>query len=84
MRISISIDDNLLKLVDDYADQNFISRSGLITLVLNQFLQNQQAVNYLKDLSASFRKISETNKVDDETLSLLKDLEKFAEMVSMK
>ena len=32
MKVQISIDDELVKRVDNYADKNYLTRSGLISL----------------------------------------------------
>ena len=43
-KVQISIDDGLLARIDDYADSNYMSRSGLITFATNQFLSTAQMV----------------------------------------
>ena len=36
MKVNISLDDELMKRLDDYADRNYMSRSGLISLACTQ------------------------------------------------
>ncbi len=38
MKVTISLDDNLLKRIDDYAKKNGVKRSGLISIACSQYL----------------------------------------------
>lgn len=82
MKLQISLNDELLERVDKYADDNYLSRSGLISQALVQFLNQHQYVSAVTDLSVSVRKIADTGKVDAETLEQIKDFERLVAVLN--
>lgn len=76
MKLQISLNDDLLERVDRYADDNYLSRSGLISQALVQFLNQYEYIFAVKDLAVSVRKIADNGKVDAETLEQIKDFER--------
>lgn len=83
-KVQISIDDGLLARIDDYADSNYMSRSGLITFATNQFLSTAQMVKAVTDMSVTMRKIADNNCVDDDTMHKLEDFERLAKLFAGK
>lgn len=82
MKLGISLDEDLLKRADAYADKNYMSRSGLISLALSAYLSSAELVGYMRDLSLCVRKIADTGTVDHETLEQIEDLERVAKLLS--
>ena len=80
-KIQISIDDDLLNRLDRYADENYMSRSGLITLASTQFLNSAAVTIALMDMSLAMRKIADTGTVDHETMQQLEDFERLSRML---
>lgn len=74
-KVMISIDDNLLSRVDTLADEQYTSRSGLITASVLKYLQEVEVVTALKDMSFCLKKISENGSVDDDLKEQLKDIQ---------
>lgn len=81
MKVGITLDDNLVARIDNYADENYMSRSGFITLACTQFLNTAEVAGALKTLSVAMRKIADTGKVDHETMEELEDFERIAKML---
>lgn len=56
MKLSISMADDLLKRVDDFADANGMTRSGLISVALRTYMNSMEAApsvsQLLKELAA--------------------------------
>jgi metal-responsive CopG/Arc/MetJ family transcriptional regulator len=77
-KVQISIDDSLLARVDGYASDNYLSRSGLISLACVQFLNSAEAVVAVKDMSVSLRKIADSGDVDEETMKQLEGFERLS------
>ena len=73
-KINISIDDELLEKIDTLADENYTSRSGFISMGMNDFIKQKEVLYAIKSMSASMAKIAKTGTIDDETL---KELETF-------
>lgn len=80
MKVQISVDDELMARVDNYADENYMSRSGLITLALCQYLNQAEATKAVKEMAVCMRKIADNGKVDHETMEKLEDFERFIDM----
>lgn len=78
MKVGITLDDELLKRIDDYADDNYMSRSGLLSLAATQFLNAAEVSKAIKTLSLAMQKIAETGQVDHETMEQLEDFERLA------
>lgn len=82
MKVQISLDDELMKRVDEYADQNYMSRSGLISLATTQYLNAADVTKAIKDMSLCMRKIADTGKVDHETMEQLEDFERLCKILA--
>lgn len=81
-KIQITLDDELLKRVDTYADDNYMSRSGLLSLAATQFLNAADVSRAIKDLSLAIQKIAETGQLDHETTEQLEDFERLAKYLT--
>lgn len=80
MKIQISINDDLLERADNYADANYMSRSGLITQSLNQYLNQAEVIIAVKNMALAMRKIADTGQFDEETMKQFEDYERIARM----
>lgn len=79
-KITISLDDELVKRADNYADKNYMSRSGLISLSLTQYLHSYDLVNAVKEMAFAMRKIADNGVVDEDTQKQLEDFERLSQM----
>ena len=82
VKVQISVDEKLLERIDTYADNNYMSRSGLITFACNQFLNSAEVIMLVKDMSLAMRKIADTGSIDHETIEQLEDFERLVKMVT--
>lgn len=81
MKVNITLDDELMKEVDDFAEKNFMSRSGLLSLAVTQYINANKAVFAMQDLALAMRKIADTNEMDDDTKEKLDDFERTAKFL---
>lgn len=81
MKVQLSIDDDLMRQVDDFADENYMNRSWLFTLAVSQYINQNAAFKAIQDMSFSLRKIADNGKVDAETMRELEDFGRFAKML---
>lgn len=81
MKVNITLDDELMSRIDDYADRNYMSRSGLISLATTQYLNTNEMVLAISDMAVSMRKIADTGKLDNETMEQLEDFERLAKIL---
>jgi len=77
-KINISIDDDLLTRLDSYVDNNYLTRSGLIAIALNNYLTQKEAISAVKKLAIAFEQIAATGKIDEATMKQLSDFSKCA------
>lgn len=80
MKVQLTLDDELVKRVDSYADNNYMSRSGLVSFALSQFLNGAEATKAIKDMALCMRKIADTGTVDHEIIEQLEDFERFTKV----
>ena len=80
-KVQISIDDELLERVDNYAENNYMSRSGLITLACSHYLNQFEIIMAIKDLSLAMQKIAKDKVIDDDTIEQLEDFERISRML---
>lgn len=80
-KVMVSIDDELLERIDNYADNNYMSRSGLLTLAACQYLNANEVMLLVKDMSLAMRKIADTGNVDHETMERLEEFQRMSEML---
>lgn len=81
-KINISINDELLARVDNYADDNYTSRSGLITTAITEYLNARETVMLVKNLSLAIGKIAETGDIDEDTLKMMEDFERASKIIT--
>lgn len=80
-KINISINEELLDRADKYGEQNYLSRSGLISLALSQYLAAQEANAMLKGMSVAMQKIADKGEIDDATMEQLEDFQRICNAV---
>jgi metal-responsive CopG/Arc/MetJ family transcriptional regulator len=78
MKINISLDDRLAKRLDDYADANYMTRSGLVSIALTQYLNTQEMIGVIKNMSLSLSKMVNSNNISEEDR---KEIEGYANML---
>ena len=79
-KINISIDDELLEKIDNLAEDNFTSRSGFISMGMNEFVKSKEIVSAIKSMSVSMAKIATMGTIDEDTQ---KELEMFQAICGM-
>ena len=75
MKVGITLDDELLKRIDTYADANYMSRSGFLSVAATQYLNAVEVETAIKEMSLAMRKIADTGKIDHEVMEQLEDFE---------
>lgn len=82
MKVGITLDDALVKRVDDFADANYTTRSGLIATALTQYLNAHEASLAIVSLAASMRRIADSGTIDDQARAELASFQSFANMLA--
>lgn len=74
MKVQITMDDVLARKLDDFANRNYTSRSGVVSLAVSQYLQADEVRQAIVCLSVAAQKIADTGTVDEDTLRQINDL----------
>ena len=80
-KISISMDDKLLEKLNNYADANYITRSGLISIAVHEYMLQKEALYTLKKLSSTMERIAESNSIDEQSKKELEGFTTFANLL---
>ena len=85
VKVNVTLDANLLARADEFADDNYLTRSGLLSLALTQYLNQNSVTKALTDLAVSMRRIADNNnKISDEDMRNLKEFEQIANFIAGK
>lgn len=83
MKVQVTLDDKLMERIDSYADENYMSRSGLVSFACTQFLNQAEAVRAVREIAVLLRKVADEGKMDDDTLRQLEDYERVCKMMAI-
>lgn len=78
MKIQMSLNDDLVKRVDKFAKENYLSRSAVVSISLNQYLNANEMTTAIREMALSMRKIADTGEIDEETKKQLEDFERLS------
>lgn len=81
MKVNITLDEELIRRIEDYAEENYLNRSSLISLATTQFLNSADVVKAVKDMAFAMRKIADNGTVDEESMKQLEDFERLSKML---
>ena len=81
IKVNITLDEELMRRVDEYAEENYLNRSSLVSLATTQFLNAADVTKAIKDMAFAMRKIADNGEIDDETRKELEDFERLSRML---
>lgn len=84
MKANITLDDKLMERIDNFADNNYMTRSGLISVAVTDYLNSKEMISAISDMALTMRKIADKGEVDLATLKKLEDFERLCSMFSVK
>lgn len=65
-KVSITMPDELLAALDEYADRNFTTRSGAITLMVNNYLTSRQMADSIRQISTALEQAAAGKELTEE------------------
>ena len=80
VKVQITMEEDLLRDVDDYCDKNYMNRSWLITQALTQVLNQQKVIDAMVNVSYAVKRCADNGEIDEETK---KQIDAFQTMSSM-
>lgn len=82
MKVQISVPDELLKRIDAYSAENYLTRSGFLALASTQYLNAADVTMGVKGLAVAMRKIADNGVIDEESKRKLEDFERLAKVLT--
>lgn len=80
VKINITLEDELLKELDEYCDKKFLNRSWAISQALVGVLNQQKLVDAISNVSLALRKCSETGVLDENTKREMETFESLSKL----
>lgn len=77
-KVNITLDEELLKRLDEYGKQSYLSRSTLISVACNDYLMQREYIGFIKKLSVTLDKAAEVGVLSEDDQKLLDDFQRFA------
>lgn len=84
IKVNITVDEDLLRRIDEYAEESYMNRSSLVSLATTQFLNAADVITAVKTMSVAMRKIADTGVVDEESVRQLEDMERLVKMLVVR
>ena len=81
-KITISVNDDLLKRLDSYADNNYMTRSGFFSVSAIDYLNQKEAISAIRDVSLAVKKIADNGKIDSESMEKIEDFERLVKLLT--
>ena len=81
MKVNISINDDLLKQVDEFAERNYSNRSAVISNAVQSYMLQASIPYYLGQIAVTMKTISENNAIDDDSKKKLAEFEQLSRLL---
>ena len=72
MKVQISIDDVLLSEIDSFAEKNYQTRSGFISMACSEYIRTMKAMDGVKEITDILKK--NENTLSDENRKILQSV----------
>ena len=81
IKVNVTLDEELMRRVDEYAEENYLNRSSLVSLATTQFRNAADVTKAIRDMAFAMRKIADNGEIDDESRRQLEDFERLSRML---
>ena len=84
MKVTISLKEELLSRIVCFAGDMNMSKSGVISLACTQFLNANEGIRVIKEMSDVLQKIADKGELDEESMRQIEDFGRVARLMSGK
>lgn len=84
-KVAISVSDELLMSMDSYAKDNYMTRSGFVSMCCNQFLQAKELQRVIGSMADSMERMAaaaEAGSIDEATLKEFEQCQLLAQTIT--
>lgn len=82
MRVNMTLNDELIHRIDNYAKSNYMNRSSVVSFACNQFLMAHELQSLLVDMKRCMQKIADTGCCSEEQLAELERYQSLFDIVT--
>lgn len=82
IRVNMNVPEELLKRLDDYASNNYQTRSSVMCQACDQYLNAKQMQKLFSDMGKTFEKLAQIENIDEDTKKQLDEFERLAKLIS--
>lgn len=80
MKLNISMNDDLVARLEKLAGENYMTRSGIISVACAEYVNQVELVSLVKGLALSINKLASKGLADDEVADMLEDYQRLVEL----
>ena len=84
MRVNMTLNNELLERIDNYAKSNYMNRSSVVSFACNQFLISNELQSLLVDMKRALQTIANKETITDEQLKELEKFENICDLITKK
>ena len=84
MRVNMTLNNELLERIDNYAKSNYMNRSSDVSFACNQFLISNELQSLLVDMKRALQTIANKETITDEQLKELEKFENICDLITKK
>lgn len=84
MRVNMTLNNELLERIDNYAKSNYMNRSSVVSFACNQFLISNELQSLLVDMKRALQTIANKDTITDEQLKELEKFENICDLMTKK
>ena len=81
-KVQISIDETLLQKLDDFADRNFCTRSGAVSMAVSQLVLQDELQRSMRSMAMAMQKIAENGHLDEQSVKDMKQMQQLIQLIS--
>lgn len=80
-KLNITINDDLLARAEKFAENQYMTKSGLVAVALREYLNAQELMPVLNSMKLAFDKIADSGELDEQTEKELDDMTRTVELL---
>jgi metal-responsive CopG/Arc/MetJ family transcriptional regulator len=81
-KVQISIDEGLLARLDEFADRNFCTRSGAVSMAVSQLVLQDELQRSLRTMALAMQRIAENGELDEQSKNDMKQIQALMQIMS--
>ena len=80
-KLQITIDDRLNSKIDQFCDDNFMTKSNFFNFSATEFLVSRDVSKAIMELNVSLKRVADSNQIDEQTRTELEAFQKTCDLL---